>query len=355
MRRIVVLSLVLCSALLSQTSEARPRRARVRVRVRASRPQVRVAVVPLSGSGKGAVKLAASATRALIKSLRRSRTLQARVLEQRRAAKLRLCLQESECVRTLASSLGTSLLITGHVEPQGTGFHVDLRVVAGASGEAVQSEGLDLAATSGGSAARLGLRLLDRARRGASAVAARRTTVDAPERFSTSEAESASAIVEARDTEDPLTRKAAASRPAPKKVAVAVAPSAPVETEVMHDSWTAGRLFSRRFAATWTLAVVGLGTLGASVAFGVISKRANDDARAAESQLDAWPLRDKAQKNALVANILFGVGGAAALTSTILFIVEYRRDRAECRSVRKVRVAVDVTLGGGAIVARGVF
>jgi TolB-like protein len=224
MRRTVALSLVLCSALASLASDARPRRARARV----VRPRARVAVVPLSGSGKAAAKLAASTTRALVKSLRRSRSLQARVIEQRRAAKLRLCLQEQECVRTLASSLGTSLLITGHVEPQGTGFHVDLRVVAGASGEVVQSEGLDLGVTGGVSAARLALRLLDRGRRGVSKVVARRTPVVAPERFSTSEAESAAAVVEARDTEDPLTRRAAASRPVPPPKVVVAAPTPPV-------------------------------------------------------------------------------------------------------------------------------
>jgi hypothetical protein len=69
----------------------------------------------------------------------------------------------------------------------------------------------------------------------------------------------------------------------------------------------------------------------------------------------AWLARDKARKNALVANICYAAGGAAALTSAIWFIVEYRKDRAESRQLRRIQVGLDVAQGGGAITARGEF
>ena len=87
----------------------------------------------------------------------------------------------------------------------------------------------------------------------------------------------------------------------------------------------------------------------------MVSAGANNEARAAESQPKAWLARDKAQRNALVANICYGVGGAAALTSAIWFIVEYRRDRAESRQLRRIQVGLDVAQGGGAVTARGEF
>ena len=318
----------------------------------------RVAIIPLSATGQGAARVASATTRGLVKSLRRARKIQPVLMAQRRAAKLHLCLQEPQCVRSVASSLGVALLLTGHVDRQGDSFHLDLRVVSGQSGEVVGSESVETGQRGVYLPVRAGLVLLAQARSGVkgvkiAAATSRDRAVDVPvtSSFSRIDAEYAAALVEARDTEDPLQKKVATSQPAKHASGAAL----PAETIVLQDTWTGGHLLSRRYAAPWTLAGIGLAALGTGVGFGVVSSRANSEARASEAQPMAWLARDKARKNALVANICYGVGGAAALTSAIWFIVEYRKDRAESRQLRRIQVGLDVAQGGGAVTARGEF
>lgn len=84
--------------------------------------------------------------------------------------------------------------------------------------------------------------------------------------------------------------------------------------------------FSRHLGSTIALGV-GLVAAGAGTGFGVMARQAQDDV---EFQWD--PARDDAGKsNALAANVLFGVAGAAAVTAVVLFVLEPGADTASVR------------------------
>ena len=82
--------------------------------------------------------------------------------------------------------------------------------------------------------------------------------------------------------------------------------------------------FRRHLGSTIALGV-GLVAACAGTGFGVMAQQAQDDV---EFQWD--PARDDDGKNnALAANVLFGVAGAAAVTAVVLFILEPGADEAE--------------------------
>ena len=64
----------------------------------------RVGVVPLSSNGEGADKVAAGVVRAIVAGLK-SQHHELKIFDEARAAKLRLCLQQPSCVRSLASGM----------------------------------------------------------------------------------------------------------------------------------------------------------------------------------------------------------------------------------------------------------
>ncbi len=75
--------------------------------------------------------------------------------------------------------------------------------------------------------------------------------------------------------------------------------------------------FRRHLGSTIALGV-GLAAAGAGIGFGVMADQAQNDV---SHQYD--PTTDDAgRNNALAANVLFGVAGAAAITAVVLFIVE---------------------------------
>jgi len=125
--------------------------------------------------------------------------------------------------------------------------------------------------------------------------------------------------------------------------------------EVTAEKETHFDLFSRRYTPAWATFAAGVGALGTGVAFGVISNRANQQAQDAEYQKEAYLAHDKAKKNALVANILYGVGGAAILTSALMVYLEHRKEVREHRNERDLSIQVDVAHSGGGIAVRGSF
>jgi TolB-like protein len=324
----------------------------------ASEASERIALIPLSAAGKGASKIAHQTTLGIAKSFKRNRQIQVLVMNARRAAKLRICLQESQCIKTVSGALRAKYLLTGHVEHQDAAYHVDLRVISGETGEVLQNNSFDVG-RGGRTAIGHALRLVQKARQGGVRVASSDApAVDAPRtpaKFSRIEAEYAASVIEAQDKEDPLGNKkktAAASQEA-KPEAVKFEVEDPVLRE--QDNWSGKNLFTKRYIHVWSVAGAGIAAFGAGIAFGVISSQATNDARTTDSQSEAWMLRDKAQKNALIANICFGAGGAAVLTSGLLMYLEYRQERAELRNKRNVHFGVDMAQGGGTLFVKGKF
>jgi TolB-like protein len=353
-------TLILCCSVLTMvptSSEAR------------RRSRTRVALIPLSASGRAAAKVARKATRAMAKRMRRNRRISVVVFNQRRAARLRRCMQVPECVKAVARKLRVRYMVTGQVLKLGRAYHVDMMVVARATGGVVSSGTFRVRRpwSAQTRASRLALNLVHKARRGVRIASANTTATDAVPAtsaplFSRSEAESAANIVEVRDQENPLRP----SEPKPRKaetVAAASSPdlaptaaaAAPAEVVVNKEPGLVSRLASRRYMHAWAVASAGVATLGAGVAFGVISSKANTAAGEAEYQREAWLQRDKAQKNALTANILYGVGGAAVLTSVVLFYLEHRKEMREQRNERDISLDFQVAQQGGGVSLKGRF
>jgi TolB-like protein len=323
--------------------------------------KTRVALVPMASTGKGASKVAWKTSRAMAKKLRRTRNLRVVVFAPRRAARLHQCLQVPHCIQALGQKLRVKFLVTGHVTRVGRrAFHVDVRVVR-SDGEVLTSSSYR---TSGGgvAGARVAARLVSKARRVRLAAASTSATDALPNAplFSRSEAVSAAATIEARDGENPLTP----GEPAPeesdaKKVAVAPTESVPMaptpDITAEKETSFASSLFSWRYTHAWATFAAGVGALGTGVAFGVISNRANQQAQDAEYQKEAFLAHDKAKKNALVANILYGAGGAAILTSALMVYLEHRKEVRERRLKHDLSIQLDVAHSGGGIAVRGSF
>ncbi len=120
-------------------------------------------------------------------------------------------------------------------------------------------------------------------------------------------------------TADAAPAPAPAATPPPKAVIVAPAPA-----DELPPAPPEGPGFFRRHLGSTIALGIGLVAAGAGTGFGVMAQQAQDDV---EFQWD--PARDDAGKdNALAANVLFGVAGAAAETAVVLFIIEPGADTA---------------------------
>ncbi|MEM9074013.1 MAG: tetratricopeptide repeat protein [Myxococcota bacterium] len=96
-------------------------------------------------------------------------------------------------------------------------------------------------------------------------------------------------------------------------------------------------------AGPWILLGTGVAILGGGVVAGVLSNRAEDDARNAPSQEAAEAPAERADRRARAANALFAIGGAVAITGLAWGIVDRRRAR------------VEVQAGLGSVLVRGRF
>ena len=357
MTRIATL-IICCSVLMMAPDSSEARR----------RSRTRVALIPLSGSGRAATKVAHKATRAMAKKMRRNRRISVVVFNRRRATRLRRCMQVPDCVKAVSRKLRVRYMVTGQVLKINRRYHVDMMVVSRATGGVVSNGTFRVRHpwSAQNKASRLAIRLVHKARRGVRVAAANTTATDAMPAasaplFSRSEAESAANIIEVRDQENPLSpekpeAKKAATVAAVSSPGLTAAAAAPAEVVVNKEPGLVSRLASRRYIHAWSVASAGIATLGAGVAFGVISSKANTAAADAEYQREAWLQRDKAQKNALTANILYGVGGAAVVTSVVLFYLEHRKEMSEKRNARDgLSLDFQVAQQGGGVTLKGSF
>jgi hypothetical protein len=345
--RAAVSSLALLLLLLgaAQTATARKPAARMKV-----------GVVPLSSNGEGADKVAGSVARAIINSLK-GRHHHVQVFDDVRAAKLRLCLQQPSCVRTLASKYSLGLLISGHVEKAGSGYQLDVNAASGKTGDVVGSESLQLQS---GQVESVGLRvsqqLLAKARK--APTAPKREGAEPDESPPTkSDAEAAAAIMEKGDGEDPLSKK--------KKLEASIhGPAEPV-----YKPPPKPLTFGQRYWPSLTCAGVGVAAVIVGAVFGAKAKGGESDARDTKSQAEAYTFLDGAHQNAKIANIMFGVGGGVLAVGAVLLIIELvgaRNERKaleqpspepkdEPKGVRAPTFHIGVSAGGAGIFARGEF
>ena len=331
----------------------------------AARHRHRVALIPLDHSGKGAARVARRATATMAKKLRRSRGVRVVVLASRRASRLHKCMQVPDCIRAVSKKLHVRYLVAGHVTRlHRRSYRVDLRVVR-ADGEVVQASDFRTRSGKGSYGARLALRLVRKARRVRFASAPTRAT-DVPLRgamlFSPSEAATAAYVPDAKDVENPLTPEAEEEKQPEAETQVAsvdgATPEAAVpeaEPTVQKETSFGTHIFSKRYTHAWVTLGAGVAALGAGVGFGVISRNANQTALDAEYQREAVLNHDKAKKNALVANVLYGVGGAAVLTSAVMFLLEHRKEQREKRNEHDLSVQFQVAQKGGALTVGGSF
>ncbi|MCA9666042.1 MAG: hypothetical protein KC503_10655 [Myxococcales bacterium] len=359
MQRNSAVTVAFVAAALVITSWAAPAEAR--------RHRERIAVVPISASTWKARRTAHKATRRLLRLLRRSRRFRTVLLP--RSRKMRRCLQLASCVNRIAKRYRVKMIVAGHAERMGRRYHVDLRVVS-QDGEVLKSasfRGYRSTILWRGSA--LAYRLTLRARRAlrTQRVAAK-SKPKADRKFqaeivSRSDAAAVANLagMPAQDKEDP-DAKAAAEKKAAKGTKVAAlgngVPAAAVAPPVRREPGLMERLWSRRYLHAWATAGAGLAALGAGAVFGTISLKANQASRDEQLQPQAWTMRDKAQKNALTANILFAAGGAAVATSLVLFYLEYKKETRELRAKddgNNLSIGVNVAREGGGISLKGRF
>jgi TolB-like protein len=358
---ILVAAVVFLTLLWPDVGDARRRRRRYR---RAKR--VRVAVVPIAGTGRAARKLAYKLTRKLVRKLKRNRRRRVVLLSRRRVAKLRRCLQEPDCVRGLGRKLRAKYIVAGHIMRVRRAYHVDLAVISVELGGVATSRSFRTRSAwkvvSSGSAriARL-LRAAPKAAR--KALAAKKAKRDEPAP-KPPEDPPKTPVVQVDQGERPDVPKLGGEDPKdPKKVLAEQRQSAAAAPQAAGEPTFFSSVLAKRYWAGWLALGAGVAALGAGVGFGVISSGAASDAKAAEEQVEAWTLRDKAEKNALTANIMFGVAGGAVIAASVLFYLEYRSERAEHRR-RKLRASpsgprmnVDVGLApsGATLGLRGTF
>jgi F0F1-type ATP synthase membrane subunit c/vacuolar-type H+-ATPase subunit K len=305
----------------------------------------------------------------MAKKLRRNRGVRVVVLAHRRARRLHKCLQVSSCIQAVSRKLRVSYMVAGHVTRLGRKrYHVDLRVIR-KDGDVMSSKSFRTRTGKGSYGGRVALGLIRKARQ-VRVAAASTTATDAPTNaplFSRSEAESASRIVEVRDTENPLTPPTPPEKKPEPKVAGLDSPASPdnpaalppaeaaPEAAVQKENRISTNIFSKRYMHAWATFGAGVAALGSGVAFGVISKKSNDAAHEAVYQKEALVNHDKAKKNALVANILYGVGGAAVLTSALMFYLEHRKEVSEKRREHDLSIDLQVAEGGGGLTVKGSF
>lgn len=271
----------------------------------------KVGLVPITSTGKKARRVAKKLTRKLIKTLRRGRRKRAvKVIRRRAAARLRRCLQDKACRLRESHKIGVDYWLIGHVVEIDRRFHIDLQIIAKDVG-VVGSRSVD------GSAGKL-----------------IRSSVRGARRLVAKAAQKAKALAAKRREE--RQRKAAVDKQVQRMdkadeppTAAALAPP-PTKGAGEDDRGFFSSVFAWRYWMGWTAAGLAVASLGGAIAFGVVSSSSVSDAENPDiTQVDAWKLRDEAQRNATMANVFFGVSGALAIASGVLIYLEFRKERAE--------------------------
>ena len=139
----------------------------------------------------------------------------------------------------------------------------------------------------------------------------------------------------------------------PAKEDKAVKPPPGGETRVVTRPPPAPAPAPARKGRLWTWVAAGVGAaamIGGGVAGGLALKAEKDF----DAEPDAGParsLKDKAETDALAANVLFGVGGAVLVTAVVLFFVEGSDDGPDTATDTSVSVAPGFTPGGAGVQA----
>jgi hypothetical protein len=107
---------------------------------------------------------------------------------------------------------------------------------------------------------------------------------------------------------------------------------------------------------TWLVAGIGAASLLGAVAFGAHMRSQQNELDETEGNTfeeiaRMEELKDAGERDALAANILFGLGGALLATSAVMSYLDYRRGSTEAPS----STAVDVAVGPGSLQARITF
>lgn len=271
----------------------------------------RIAVVPLLGTDKGTTKTARSLTRVLIRALGSTRAGRgARLLPRGRAARFLRCVQQTACLRGLGATKGASHFIAGQVARLGSRLHLDLWLISVESGGIARSG--SVRARDGGTLGRR-LRILTRRLVSGLPVAEPAVASRPPRRAPSQKTSGASGGIRAPNW-------AAAGE---DEGSGGDADGGVIGDEQESDEGDEPSLWADLRLWTWVCAGAAVVSLGTAAGFGVAALAAKANAEDARYQGEAALEHDAAKKNALAANVLFGVGGVLAAATGALFYFAY--------------------------------
>lgn len=274
-------------------------------------PSAKVGLVPITATGKKARKVARKLTRKLVKMFRRGhKKRRVKLVRTRSSARLRTCLQDKACRLGESQKAGVGFWLIGHIIKMDRRYHIDLQIIAADVG-VVGSRSVD------GSAGRVIARSLRGSRELVAEAAEKAKALAAKRREEQARKKAVEKQVQRIDKADEPPSAAALAAPPP--------PAAKQDDRGFFSS-----IFAKRYWLGWTAAGAAVASLGTAIVFGIVSNGSVSDAEKDDiTQVQAWKLRDEAQRNATMANIFFAVSGAAAIASGVLFYLEFRKERSE--------------------------
>ncbi|MBW2731268.1 MAG: hypothetical protein JRH20_02685 [Deltaproteobacteria bacterium] len=298
-------------------------------------PKAKVGLVPITSTGKKARRVAKKLTRKLVKSLRRGRGKGFVVVKRRAAAYLRKCLQDKACRLRESHKLGVDYWLTGHLLKMDGRYHIDLQIV-GKSVGVIGSRSVD------GTSRKL-----------------LKSCVGCAKKLVADAAKKGRALARKRRGE--RARRAAVEKQAQRMDRTDEPPSADAltltpKTPANDDRGFLSSVFAGRYWMAWTATGLTVASLGGAITFGVVSSSSASDAESDTiTQVEAWKHQDQAQRNATMANIFFGVSGALAIASGVLFYLEYRQDMGERSHAPAPKTSMRLLPGLGGLSLVGTF
>lgn len=105
---------------------------------------------------------------------------------------------------------------------------------------------------------------------------------------------------------------------------------------------------------TWVAAGAGAALMAVAIAFGAHMNAVQDDLNSLQGQTFAEirqmeQLKETGERDALVANIFFGVGGAVLVASVVLAILDYSRGRSERAPAEQPKGPARLTIGPSSV------
>jgi len=150
---------------------------------------------------------------------------------------------------------------------------------------------------------------------------------------------------------EPAPAPAPEPEPEPEVAAVAVEPAPEPGQAPPEETGTSGMA-----VGAWVLLGVGVAALATGTGFGVVAKQEQDrmESRTFKTQSGYDDAVDAVNTNALVADVSFGVGGAAVAAGLILFLVDALSGE-EPGEEPAVSIAPAASEGGGSLILEGRF